>query len=298
MRIFIIGGTGQVGSLVASGLVANGADVRVLTRDQVKAAALPAGQTGVVGDMLDVKVLRQEMAEVDGVFIMHPPVDYMSFAGLTAIAIAKECMTANVVMMTGQDLEMHGAVGHIGSLIPSELALARSGLNYTLLNPNYFFQNDERQRDQIMLNGTYASPVGDVGLSRCDTRDIADAAVVALGRPGNGERYRICGPEVLTGERIAAIWADALDRPVRYGGHDDMAQFERRLVEIGTAPHWAFDLREMYESFQRHGLKARPEDIDSLAALIGHSPRTMSNYASETARRWLSEPQSAEAVQW
>lgn len=287
MRVLIIGGTGQVGSLVAAGLAAKGADVHVLSRDVKRAAAIPKPQVGVVGDLLDVSVLRSEMQAADAAFVMSPPTESITFAGLTVLALAKEARLQNVVMMTGQDCVIHQASGHIGSLVPLESELERSGLTYTLLNPNYFYQNDERQKSRLLGEGVYGSPIGDVGLSRCDVRDIAGAALAAFEAPGRIKRLRVCGPEILKGDSVASGWSKALGKPVRYGGHADMREFEEQMVRAGFASHWALDLRIMYESFQRHGLLATAEDVERLTAFLGRPPRSFAAYAREAAAAWL-----------
>lgn len=287
MRVFVIGGTGQVGSRVAAGLAARGAEVRILTRDPARAELLFEPQVGVVGGLSDVDVVRAEMQRADAAFIMAPPSDAITFAGLLTLALAIEARLGNVVMMTGQDCAVHQRVGHIGSLVPLESELERSGLTWTLLNPNYFYQNDLRHKARLLHEGVYDPPIGDIGLSRCDVRDIADAAIAAFERPGEVGRVRVCGPDVLNGAAVAAAWSAALGRPVRYGGHADMAAIEHNAVRAGFPVHWAFDMRLMYESFQRHGLVATREDVERLTTFIGHPPRTFAAFTQESAEEWL-----------
>lgn len=297
MRIFVVGGRGHVGSRVAAGLAGKGADVRVLTRDAASADSLPAGQTAVVGDLDRIALIRDEMAAADGVFLMHPPQDSLSFKGLNAISIARETRPGNVVLMTAVDVDDRlVGVGHCGGMWPTEIALGKSGLNHTILRPNYFFQNDERQRLNIETRGVYGSPVGDVGLSRVDVRDVADAAVAAFEHGSTGERYIVGGAEVFNGAASAALWSDVLGKPVRYGGHDDMDQVQAYLEKAGLPEHWAYDLCKMYEVWQRFGSFSTAEDIDRLSGLLGRSPRTYRAFAEELAAEWAGT--SAGSVSW
>ncbi len=65
------------------------------------------------------------------------------------------------------------------------------------------------------------------------------------------ERIDLVGPETLTGADVAAIWSQALDRPIAYGG-DDTAAFEQSLRKF--MPGWmAFDVRPMSERFRDRG---------------------------------------------
>jgi uncharacterized protein YbjT (DUF2867 family) len=298
MRVFIVGGRGHVGSVVAEGLADKGADVRVLTRNADSAGSMPKGQTAVVGDLDSISVLQAEMSAADGVFLMHPPQDTLSFKGLNAVSIAAEERPGNVVLMTAVDVDDHlVGVGHCGGMWPTEIALGRSGLSHTILRPNYFFQNDERQRENIERRGVYGSPVGDVGLSRVDVRDIADAAIASFENGSTGERYVVGGAEVFNGAASAALWSEVLGKPVQYGGHADMKRVQAYLQSAGLPEHWAYDLCKMYEVWQRHGAIATQEDVDRLSDLIGHEPRTYKAFAEELANLWADTPLPA-AVSW
>lgn len=297
MRAFVVGGRGHVGSLVAAGLAEKGADVRVLTRDAAKAGNLPPGQTAVTGTMDSISVLKGEMAAADAVFLMFPPQDNLCFSSLNAVALASECRPGNLVMMTAIDVDdALVGIGHCGGLLPAELALARTGLPYTILRPNYFFQNDERQRGNIE-KGVYGSPIGDVGLSRVDVRDIADAALAAFETRGTGERYVVCGSEVFTGESTAAVWSEVLGKSVTYLGHADMGAYQAYYMETGLPEHWAYDLCKMYEVWQRSGAIGSVEQVDRLSALIGHEPRKFQAFAGQLALQW-SQDTGPHSISW
>ncbi|MGH8161950.1 MAG: NmrA/HSCARG family protein, partial [Gammaproteobacteria bacterium] len=60
-------------------------------------------------------------------------------------------------------------------------------------------------------------------------------------------------PEILTGDRIAAIWAKVLNRPVAYGG-GDLDAFETGM-RSAMPPWMAYDMRLMMRSFQTCGMK-------------------------------------------
>lgn len=245
----------------------------------------------MTGTIDSIAVLKEEMAQADAVFLMFPPQDTLCFSGLNAVALAAEYRPRNLVMMTAIDVDgpLVG-VGHCGGLLPAELALAKSDLSYTILRPNYFFQNDERQRGNIE-KGVYGSPIGDVGLSRVDVRDIADAALASFESGGTGERYVVSGSEVFTGDATAAIWADVLGREVRYSGHADMEAFERYYVEAGLPEHWAYDLCKMYQVWQKVGAIASDDEVERISRLIGHEPRRFRAFADELAKQWSEDPE-------
>ena len=129
------------------------------------------------------------------------------------------------------------------------------------------------------------SRFGDVGLSRVDVRDIADAAAAALLTAGHeGQTYDIVGPEVLTGEDVAQVWSRVLGREIRYAGNDLDAWEQQSLQDL---PEWmVFDVRLMFAHFQQHGLAGSEESVARLSRLIGHPPRSFEAYARETAAAW------------
>jgi uncharacterized protein YbjT (DUF2867 family) len=133
----------------------------------------------------------------------------------------------------------------------------------------------------------YGQPLGSIGLSRVDVRDIADALVtVALEDGYAGQSYPVVGPDVLTGPQCAAVWSQALDRQVRYGG-DDLGAW---AAQVGPfLPAWLLeDLKIMYAFFQREGLRASTEDLARQALVLGHPPRRFEDFCRETAAGWTS----------
>jgi uncharacterized protein YbjT (DUF2867 family) len=177
---------------------------------------------------------------------------------------------------------------HFGSKLAVEAAVRASGATWTILRPNNFFQNDAWYKEVILEHGVYPQPLGSVGCSRVDVRDIAEAATIALttGEHG-GQVYDLVGPDALTGESTAEVWSRVLGREVAYGGHADMDCWETQATEQMGMPDWmAFDIRRMYEHFQEHGLVASDEAIERQTALLGHAPRRFEDFARETAEAW------------
>ncbi|MBD5604001.1 MAG: NAD-dependent epimerase/dehydratase family protein, partial [Candidatus Eremiobacteraeota bacterium] len=129
------------------------------------------------------------------------------------------------------------------------------------------------------------TPLGDVGISAVDVRDIAEATAIVLTSPGHeGNVYNINGPAPLSGPGAAKIWSEALGKPVTYGGHD-MDAFEDAMRE--NAPAWsAFDIRMMFQGYLERGFVAGDGALETLTALLGHAPRTYEAFVRETAAGW------------
>jgi uncharacterized protein YbjT (DUF2867 family) len=281
--IFVVGGTGLVGSAVVRELLRRKADVRLLVRDAK--AAVPAGVEVAVGDLLDPPAVERAMEGADQLYLLNAVTPDELTQALIAFDLAKRHKFKRVVYHSVFRVEHFLDVPHFASKFALERALHQFDVPWTILRPNYFFQNDAPLRDVLTGAGVYPQPLGETGISAVDVRDIAEAAAIALTSEGHeGKVYNLNGPEPLSGPRAAAIWSEALGRAVRYGGHD-MDRFEVAMRE--HAPAWsAFDIRMMFAGYLERGFVAEDNDIATLTALLGHPPRTYGAFARETADEW------------
>ena len=284
MSILVTGGTGSVGSHVVRELVARGASVKVLTRDPAK-AKLPAGVTAVQGDLTQPETVRRVFNDVDAVFLLNGVSITEAHEGLLAVSGMKLSGVKRLVSLSVHQVDQAAWLPHFGAKVGVEEGIKRSGIPFTILRPDNFFQNDYWYKDVILQYGIYPQPIGGVGTSRVDIRDIAEAAAIALTSPGHeGQTYDIVGPDVLTGESIASAWSRALGKPIKYGGNDLDAWEAQSLQYL---PAWmVFDFRLMYAHFQKNGLKASPEAIARITKLLGHAPRSFDAFVTETAAAW------------
>jgi len=287
MRHLVLGGTGTVGSLVVQGLVAKGETVRVVTRTAERVKTLPKGVAGVVGDLANPDTYEAIFRDYDHLFLLtaNGPTDLME--GLAAVNEARRTGARRVVHLSIHDVEKALEAPHFASKIAIEAALKQSGQPWTILRPNNFFQNDYWWKDVLLQHGVYPQPIGDVGLSRVDTRDIGEAAVRALTENGHtGKTYAVVGPDALTGEDCAAHFSKALGRKIVYGGNDIAAWAKASRAFL---PAWAvYDYALMYAAFQKKGLKATPEQLGETHAILGHPPRSFADFVQEAASAWKS----------
>ncbi|HZI89177.1 MAG TPA: NmrA family NAD(P)-binding protein [Candidatus Polarisedimenticolia bacterium] len=294
MKFLVLGGTGTVGSQVVRQLLEQKKDVTVLTRNPEKAKAVPTGARGVTGDLLDVATIRSVFRGMDAVFLLNGLSPQETHEGLLALNGAKLAGVKRIVYLSIHNLESASYLPHFGPKVAIEEGIKRSGIPFTILRPNHFYQNDLWIKDAMLQMGIYPQPLGNVGIARVDVRDIAEAAVLALTGSGlEGSTLSIAGPEALTGPACAEIWSKALGRKVAYAG-EDMDAWEQQVSQM--MPAWfAFDIRLMYEQFQRHGLKATPEEIETLTKVLGHPPRRFEDFARETAEAWTRSPSGVTA---
>lgn len=285
MRILVTGGTGTVGSAVVRALAGKGADLAVLTRDASKAAALPPGVAAVIGDLGTPPTVERVFESADAVFLISAVTPTEAHEGLMAVSGMRRARVRRVVYLSVQDADRAAWLPHFGAKAGVEQALRASGLDYTILRPNNFHQNDFFFKDAILQHGVYPQPLGSKGVTRIDVRDIAEAAATALLEGGHeGKTYELAGPDAVTGESTARSWSRALGREVRYAGDDVEAWAQQSRAYM---PDWlVYDFREMYRYFQEHGLKGSDDAVEQTTRLLGHAPRSFDAFADETAAAW------------
>jgi uncharacterized protein YbjT (DUF2867 family) len=288
MEILVIGGTGTVGSQVVRDLVISGHNVRVLTRAASKAQALPREVDISIGDLADPGTVSLAFDGIESLFFLVPVGPTETELGIAAVNEAVDADIRRIVYMSVALPPGSEHIPHFGSKLPIEKAVAESGLEYTILRPTNFFQNDIWLKDAITQYGVYPQPLGDLGANRVDVRDISDAAVNALTKHGyDGKTYNIFGPEDLTGEAVAQIYSKLLGRSVKYGGNDLDAWAKQASTMLPD--YMVADFRIMFEYFQKHGFSVTDEPSARLTDILKHEPRKLNDFAAEITKAWLRE---------
>jgi uncharacterized protein YbjT (DUF2867 family) len=289
MKVLVIGGTGSVGGEVIAGLGRAGMVARCMSRYPKKLQSLPQGVETYVGDLEKPASLGAAFADVDAVFLMTALSRNETLQGLAAVGAAKKARVQKLIYLSVPMPPGSEYIPHYLSKVPIERAIRDSGLNYTILRPNNFFQNDYLWcRAAVMSYGVYPQPIGSVGLNRVDIRDVAEAAIHALSESGHDcKEYPLHGKDALTGESVAAIFSRHIGREIRYGGNDLEAWAKQAQHMM---PEWMVrDLRIMYDYFQRHGLLATSQDFAEQYRVLGREPRQFDDFVAEIVPIWERE---------
>jgi len=286
MKILLTGGTGKIGGAVLKELAKRDVQVRALVRKE--GAALSKGVEVVVGDLLDPVSVEKALRGVDKLYLLNAVAPDELTQGLIAYGLARKHQLKQVVYHSVFKAEQFKDVPHFASKLAIESALKAFDIPFTIIRPNYFFQNDESLKGALMGAGIYPVPLGLTGVSAVDARDIAEAAAIALTSNGHlGKTYNLNGPDVLSGPMAASIWGGLLGKEVRYPG-EDMNAFEEQMRQ--KSPSWsAFDIRMMFQGYLERGFVAQDGDVETLTALLGHPPRDYESFARETALKWQGE---------
>ena len=285
MSILIVGGTGTVGSETVRTLAGRGISSRVMSRSAEKFSNLPAQARGVVGDLEKPASLPAAFHAIDTLFLLTPLSLTETQQGLAAVEAAKGAGVRRIVYMSVFFVPGAEVIPHFASKLPIEAAVKESGLEWAIIRPNNFFQNDFALQQAITEFGVYPQPLGSVGSHRVDVRDIAEISANALTDASlAGATYPVNGPDKLTGEDVATVYARHLGRPVKYAG-DDLDAWSAQMSKI--MPEWMVqDLRIMYGFFLEKGLLATEVDFTQQRKALHREPRSFDSFVEEIAPKW------------
>jgi uncharacterized protein YbjT (DUF2867 family) len=264
----VTGSTGNVGSQVVRALVEAGENVRALVRSLDRAASLPPGAEAVVGDLNRPETLRLD--GVTGAFLlsgyrdMPVTLDAMRLAGVQRVAL----LSSSAVPLG----DTTNAVARYH--IESEAAVRKSGLGWTMLQPNGFMTNALQWVPQLEAGDVVRAPFPGVRTAQIDPADIAAVAARALVTGDHdGKSYRLSGPESLLAADRVAILARVLGRPLRFEPQSD----EEARAEMSAAmpPEYV----DAFFSFFVDGTLDESEVLPTVESVLGRPPRSFEAWA-------------------
>ncbi|MGK4580022.1 SDR family oxidoreductase [Kitasatospora sp. HPMI-4] len=278
--IVVTGATGTVGSKVVAGLRERGESVRALVRDT---AAVPAGWDEgvqpVAADFGDPASLDAALAGADVVYLL---------VAVDSEMAAHERNVIDAAVRTGRRprIVLHGAAGlehrpegvrFVGAHVAGYDHLLASGLPWTVVAPNGFYQNFLGQAESVKA-GQLAVPGGEGAVSYVDARDVADSAVRVLTTEGHeGRIYTLTGPAALTHGEIAAELGAVAGRTVDYLPVAPEAALTE-MLKAGWDAWRAEGMVELYGLYAAGHAATVSADVEKLT---GRPARSFADFAAE-----------------
>lgn len=280
MAILVIGATGKTGRPVVDALAARGAKVAAASRDPEAGRDLPDGVTPVRFDWADRTTWAPALEGAEALYIVGP---YAHPTGerLVADLLAEAHDTRRVVLLSvigAELLPVEAMMAHW------ERAVRASGKEWTILHPNWFFQNfGTGFLPSLRDRGVLRLPAGDAPVSFVDTRDIGEVAAAALTEDGYaGQVLTITGPDSLSHGEAVAMLSEASGRPLAYKPVEpEQAEANSRAAGVGERTIIA--QRGLFQVI-RDGGNAPVTDV--VQRVTGHAPRNFAQYAAEHADLW------------
>jgi len=168
-----------------------------------------------------------------------------------------------------------GPVKMLSDHLEVEEKLKASGIAWTILRPNYYFQNLYEFRDSIQNKGLIQVPMRDGKISMVHVRNVAGVATSALIYDGHdGKTYDITGPVAVGFSEIADALGRHLGRTVEF---KPLSTDEFKSLGAGPRDKDMGILYEMFES----GEASRVTDTISTVGAV--TPLTLDDFAIEFA---------------
>ena len=281
--ILVTGATGTIGSQVVKALSGKGHTVRAAARGEDKAAKVRAlGATPVDFEYTDASSISRAVEGADKLFLVTPfSADQVELAG-RVIGAAKKAGVRHVVKLSaiGADIEPGIQLGRWHRAVEKDLEA--SGISYTFLRPNNFFENFVNFYGPDAQGNIYL-PWGTAKCSFIAGSDIAQVATKALTEDGHaGKAYELSGPEAIGIADAAETLSSIIGRKVTYV---DVPESAAKSAMLGLGmPEWMVDAMMELHAIDKAGYAASV--TDTVEKITGKKARTFADFARENATKW------------
>lgn len=270
MTILITGATGRIGRHLVTQLLADGHQVRALTRNPA-AAKLPEAAEAIQGDLTNIDSLRAAFSGIDALHLI-------TFGGDDGADLTNG---ADIVQLA----EASGVrrVSVLAGWAPTSIeeALGNSSLDWCRIEPVEVMYNTRDWEEEIRTHSTF-STLATYPSAMVHEADIAAVAACTLTQDGHArQNYIVTGPEALTPAERAAILANIIGRPIRHIQLTE-AQERDRLAAHGFGDAYV----EFGIQLATNPPEAAWQVLDTVPRITGRPYRTFAQWAKENATAW------------
>ena len=216
--ILVTGATGNNGQELVRQLTALAQRVRALVRDPADAAKLKIPNLEVAaGDFDKPETLEAALQGVEKAFLLTPVAERFPKWQEDFIEAAQRASIKHLVKYSAMGASSTSESELLRLHHKTDVILRNSGVPFTILQPNSFYQNIFSSVATIKAQGKFYLPFKNASQSLVDIRDInALAAKVFISAGHEGNTYVITGPEALTFQQAAEKLSAVLGRDIHY----------------------------------------------------------------------------------
>ena len=279
--ILLTGATGKTGSATAKALNEKGITFRALIRNEEKRGDIESlGGEVVIGSIENKEAVDQSMVDVETALILLPNSENQLSLEKQLVDSAKQAGAKRVVKMSSIEATPD-ATSPIPKLhLESEEYIKQSGLNWTMIKPNFYMQNLLASAGTIKDQGKIFLPMGEGKTGMIDTTDVGKVLAKVLSEDGHESiNHEITGPEILSFNEVAEIFSKGLDKQVDYVDVP-LAAYKETLGQFLTN-QWHLDaVIDLFKGIADGGIE---EKTDTYSELMGESPKSLSEFISENS---------------
>ena len=282
--VLVTGASGNLGGAVVRSLIAAGIPVRAAGTNAPGLQRTFPSVDVVHLDFHTPSTFGPALHGVGGLFLLRPPAIAAVGPTLNAVVdVAKQAGVEHVVFSSVTGADTNRVVPHHRV----ETHLQASGLSWTILRPGFFAQNlADAYRSDIIGDDRIYLPAGRGRAAFIDVRDLGDvvATVFANIEAHRSTGYTLTGAVAVDFREVAEVPTSELGRPIRYQPASVLA-YMRHLKGQGL-PSPQVLVQTILHTGLRHGQAQRVDP--TLAALLGHPPRTLQRYVHDHRTTWSS----------
>ena len=263
--IAVLGATGTIGTHVAAGLAASGAEARALVRDPaLPGLALPTAQA----DLRDFRSLRAALDGAEQLFLLTPHGPDQDLLEANAVDAAKAAGVRRIVKISGgaPSLGPNGVSSTAIAHWRSERRIEDSGLRFCFLRPSFLMQNLLAMTPKL---GLLPAPMGHAPIAMVDARDVAECAVAQLLDAGAADTaWHLTGPAPVTFKDVAArLGARYINVPPRLAA-----------IALARQGASAFEIDHALRMAAYFASGADGAPTDAVRRITGRPPRTLEDF--------------------
>ncbi|QIA64955.1 NAD(P)H-binding protein [Vibrio astriarenae] len=281
MDILVLGATGNTGSEVVRQLKEANASFGIMARNASAAEKLDLEANQVrVSNYDNVETMTEALTGIKKIYVAMPvhPSNKQWIENI--VEASKAAGVELIVKLSGMGAKADAGSEIIRTHVITDDMVKASGIAYTIVQPNSFYQNLYGSLPTINAIGQFFLPLAQAKQSVIDIRDVAAVIVTALTQSGHeNQTYLISGPEALTFAEQAAILSETSGKKIEYVAVSQEAA-ESGMKEAGLDDWSAEKLAEIMAWF---GEGHYTDVTDTVEKVTGKKPRTFRAFAEEFA---------------
>lgn len=278
-RILVTGARGNVGGAVIRALADSGAPA-VAGSTTPENMPMPEGIEKVTMDYTRPDTVKAALQGVDGLFLVAPPLDWEAPAKINpVIDQAKAAGVRHIILNSALGVDQNEAA----PLRVVEKSIISSGIDYTILRPNFFMENfTSGFLAPMIAQGGIFLAAEEAGTSFISTEDIGAVAAVAFQKQHFGAEYNLTGPAALNHTQVAGIISEVSGRPIKYQPLPEEAMLQGARDQ--GMPEDAIRYMAVLYSAVRAGWTAAVSD--AVEKVTGRPPISFGEFARKNAVAW------------
>ena len=280
--ILVTGGTGKCGSAAVKELLKKGHALRILARDEARAADMikAGGAQIMAGDVTKQADLDRALAGCDKALMLLPNSQQQLELEKLFVDRARAAGVRHVVKLSSMEATAGTTLPIPAVHWASEEYLRASGLDWTMVKPNFFMQNLLGNAATIKGIGKFFLPMSDGRTAMVDCRDVGAVIARTLTSDGHaGKSYEITGPELLTFGEVAERFSSVLGSRVEYVDQP-AAAYREFLSRFLTNPWHLNAVCELFGAIAAGGIGHKTETVREL---LGRAPVSLAQFIEEHA---------------